>query len=264
MRINPIEMTVQSQQRSERLSFPIGSVSGARYAGRDVEATRRELDEILARDKHFTMATHTNPSIFHIGRYLLTQGFEFEVQGPLTGGEAEVVVIRLGDQLYITAGSDQCDRELDSLFPDKPKQMCPHPIAAVAWPYDEVREHWDSLRISSHVVSGSYTVPLQDSALSELVDLEYLLAMDAVQRLADPMILYCGSVEFLESAAETVEDNELPEGTARGVGDEFHFRLHDPVLERTINHRYRAKPLGDELEERRDALGLAMYHPGRP
>ena len=262
MRIDPIEMIVHSHERSERLLFPIGSVSGARYASRDLKATRRELDEILARDRRLTMATHTNPSIFRIGRYLLTQSFEFEVQGPLTGGEAEVVAIRLGDQLYITVGSDQCDRELDPLFPDKPKQMCPHPIATVAWPYDEVRDHWDSLRISSRVVSGTYTIPLQDSDLAALVDLEYLLEMDEVGRLADPMILYCGAAEFLESALETVEENQLPEFTARGVGDEFHLCLHDPILERTITHRYRAKVLGDDLGERNEDLARAVSRPG--
>ncbi len=263
MRIDPIEMTIQSQERSERLFFPLGSVSGTRYASRDIEATRKALDDILEKDRHFTMATQTNPSIFHIGRYLLTQSPEFEVQGPLTGGEGEVVAIRMDGQVFITAGSDQCDRELDPLFPDKPKQMCPHPIATVAWPYGEVREHWDSLRLYSHVVVDTYTIPLQDSPLSELVDLEYLLEMKQVQQLADPMILYCGSVSFLESASATVEQNDLPESAAKGVGDEFLVRLHDPVLERTIEHRYRARPLGDDLEERHDALGPALSHPSK-
>mgnify|MGYP002856599754 CR=1 FL=1 len=264
MRIDPIEMTIQTLQRNEQRLFPLGSVSGVRYSSRDIEDTRQQLDAILERDKHFTSATQTNPSVFHIGRYLLTQSQEFEVQGPLTGGEAEVVAIRVDGDVFITVGSDQCDRELDPLFPDKPKQMCPHPVAAVAWPYSEVQEHWDSLRIYSHVVAGTHTVPLQDSELSELVDLDYLLETEDIGKLADPIILFCGSVAFLDSAAETVERHSLPKETAKGVGEEFHIRLHDPVLDRTIEHRYRAVPLGDELHERRDALGLAMYHPNPP
>ena len=264
MRIDPIEIDLQGLKRSERLSIPVGSVAGVRYASRDIEGMRVELDETIERNKHFSPATRTNPSVFRIGRYLLTQGHEFEVQGPLTGGEAEVVVIRMGGELYISVGSDQCDRELDPLFPDKPKQMCPHPIARTGWYYDEVREHWDSLRIYSHVVVDNYTIPLQDSELSELVDLDFLLETDQVASLTDPMILYCGAVPFLESAAGLVEDYGVEESALKGVGDEFLVRLHDPELQRTIEHRYRAHPLGDDLDERKDEIGLAMYSPDAP
>ncbi len=252
MRIDPVEMTIQSKQGTGRRSFPIGSVCGTRYSSRDVEGMRKQLDEMLERDGHFTSGTRTNPSIYHIGRYLLTQASTFEVQGPLTGGEAEVVAIREGDEVFISVGSDQCDRELDPLFPDKPKQMCPHPIASTAWPYSEVRDHWDDLRIDSQVVAGGHTVPLQDSSLSELVDLEFLLGMDAVKTLADSMVLFCGASPFLSSATETVKAHGLPKETVKGVGETFIMRLHDPVLDRAIEHRYRALPLGDDLAERRD------------
>ena len=246
-----INITIQRERRDRTQSFPIGSVSGARFSSRDIARTRKQLDEMLEHDGRFTMATRTNPSIFHIGRYLLTQSAVFEVQGPLTGGEAEVVAIRVGDEVFISVGSDQCDRELDPLFPDKPKQMCPHPIASTVWPYSEVRDHWDSLRIYSHVVVGEHTVPLQDTALSALVDLEYLLAMDTVKRLADPMFLYCGSAPFLDSVGEMIQLYGLPEETAHGVGEIFLVRLHDPILNRTIEHQFRVVPLGDELDERR-------------
>ena len=259
MRIDPIEMTIQTLQRNEQRLFPLGSVSGVRYSSRDIEDTRQQLDAILERDKHFTSATQTNPSIFHIGRYLLTQSQEFEVQGPLTGGEAEVVAIRAGGDVFITVGSDQCDRELDPLFPDKPKQMCPHPIATVAWPYDEVRDHWDQLQVCSEVVVGEHRVALQESALSALVDLEYLLAMDAVRALPDPMFLYCGTSAFL-NVQETIERLSLPEMTAHGVGDEFRVRLHDPAMKRTIEHRFQPVPLSDDVEERRGRPGAAPHH----
>ena len=203
MQITYVEMTVHGRSGTEQRSLPVGSVSGARFCSRDVAGMRKEMDEQLERDGRFTMATLTNPSIFHLGRYLLTQSPDFEVQGSMTGGEAEVVAIRDGQEILISVGSDQCDRELDPLFPDKPKQMCPHPLARTAWPYDEVRPHWDELRIFSHVVVGEHTVPLQDSKISELVDLEYLLKMNEVQSLADPMVLYCGCGSFLDSVDET-------------------------------------------------------------
>jgi len=252
MQITYVEMTVHGRSGKVQRSLPVGSVSGARFCSRNVEGMRKEMDEQLERDGRFTMATLTNPSIFHLGRYLLTQSPDFEVQGSMTGGEAEVVAIRDGREIFISVGSDQCDRELDPLFPDKPKQMCPHPLARTAWPYEEVRPHWDELRIFSHVVVGEHTVPLQDSKISELVDLDYLLKMDEVRSLADPMVLYCGCGSFLDSVDETVQRLDLPPETALGVGDSFLVGLNDPVLDRTIQHVFRAVPLGDDLRYRQD------------
>jgi hypothetical protein len=247
MKIEPVQFLLQTSKGPKQRSIEIGSVMGARYASRDREGTRKKLDQLLAKGRS---ATRTNPSIFRIGRYLLTQSEAFEVQGPLTGGEVEIVAIRSGDEILISVGSDQCDRELDSLFQDKPKQMCPHPLARAAWPYDEVRDHWDELQLFGQVEIGEHVVPVQESIVAALVDLEYLLAMDEVRALPDPAFLYCGAVPFLDAAAETVTRLGLPEETVLGVGDAFLVRLCDPVLNRTIEHRFRAMPLGDDLAER--------------
>ena len=259
MRIEPITMAIKSEAGTAQRTFAVGSVGGARHSARNVDAARRELDERIALEGRYSDANLTNPSIFRIGRYLLTQDPEFEVQGSLTGGEGEVIAIRDRDDIFISVGSDQCDRELGPLFADKPKQMCPHPIATVAWPYDEVRDHWDQLQVCSEVVVGEHRVALQESALSALVDLEYLLAMDAVRALPDPMFLYCGTSAFL-NVQETIERLGLPEMTAHGVGDEFRVRLHDPAMKRTIEHRFQPVPLSDDVEERRGRPGAAPHH----
>ena len=252
MSIDPLRMTIRRKDGHEVREIPIGCVAGARFSSRDVEATRKELDADIARDGRYSAATLTNPSIFRITRDRLTQESEFEVQGALTGGEAEVVLIRTGDDVLVSIGSDHCDRELDPLFPDKPKQMCPHPVALAAWPYDEVRDHWDKLKIYSGVTCRGHTIPLQDASLSELVAADYLLAMDTVKALPDPLFLYGGSTSFLESAAEEIEHLGLPESVAHGVGDAFLVRLVDPVLDRSIEHRYCAMPVGDDYQERKD------------
>ena len=100
MRIDPIDMLIQSKERKQSRSIPIGSVCGARFSRRDVEGMRKTLDEMLARGES---GTKTNPSIFRIARYLLTQSDEFEVQGSLTGGEAEIVAIRDGGEVFVEA-----------------------------------------------------------------------------------------------------------------------------------------------------------------
>lgn len=103
-------------------------------------------------------------------------------------------------------------------------------------------------------------IPVQRSSASELVDLEYLLAMDEVKALPDPAFLYCGTVSFLDSAAEAASRLDLPAATALGVGDAALVRLHDPSLGRTIEHQFRAVPLGDDLHERHGGLGAGNHH----
>jgi hypothetical protein len=256
MRVDPVEMEIRSKRGVEKRVIPIGSVAGARFSSRDLPGMRKQLDDMLARG--ITGATRTNPSIFRIGRYLLTQASEFEVQGTLTSGECEVVVIRDGKDIFVSVGSDHCDRELGKQYQDKPKQMCPHPIASAVWPYSEVRDHWDSLRVYSHVVVRGRTIPFQDTPISVLVDLDFLLAMDAVKKLPDPMFLYCGSAPFLDVAADMVQPLASPDERAEGAGGEaFYVRLHDPILNRTIEHGYRFMPLGDDLAERRDPQAVS-------
>ena len=59
------------------------------------------------------------------------------------------------------------------------------------------------------------------------------------------------SSAFLEEGiAAAIAKHGLPAATAHGTGDVFVARLHDPVLDRTIEHSFRAVPIGDELEER--------------
>ena len=50
--------------------------------------------------------------------------------------------------------------------------------------------------------------------------------------------------------SECIARHHLPEETAHGSGEKFLARLHDPVLDRTIEHEFAAVPLGDDLAER--------------
>jgi hypothetical protein len=249
---NPIRLNIVGKTGTEERVIPIGSVSMARFTSRDLEGTRKKLDDMIAQEGRYSAACLANPSICRISRYLLTQDAEFDVQGALTGAEGEYVVIRIGDEVFISVGSDQCDREIDGIFPDKPKQMCPHPIARTAWPYAEVRDHWDKLRIYSELTCQGCTLTLQDASLATLVDCEYLLAMDKVKVLADPMFLFGGAAEFSPSLASEVSKRGLPAMACHGVGDSFLVRLIDPVLDRVIEHRFNPVPVGDDYDERKD------------
>ena len=261
MNVPSIRFTIQRKTGTETREIEVASVAGARFSARDVSAMRRELDEQIAAEGRYSSATMTNPSIFRIGRYLLTQDCEFEVQGAMTGGECEVVAVLMADETLISVGSDQCDRELDPLFPDKPKQMCPHPVATTVWPYEEVAAHWDSLRVHSEVFCQGTSIVLQDAPLAELVALEHLLALDAVAKLPKPAFLYGGAAAFMPSAAEQIAQMGLPETAAHGVGDSFLVRLTDPVLGRCIEHQFSPVPVGDDYDERKNrGESLTPHH----
>ena len=208
------------------------------------------MDEQLAREGHFSSATFTNPSIFRIARYLLTQDTEFEVQGTMTGGEGEVGgdsrrrrSLHLRRQRPVRPGTRPA-------LPDKPKQMCPHPIASTAGLLG-VKDHWDDLRIQSTVTVQGHAVPLQDSRLEALVTLDYLLDMASVRALPDAAVLFCGSSPFLDSAedavkrARSVSLHHLGRGATRSQSGST-----TPYSNGPSSTAFVPVPVGDDLAER--------------
>jgi hypothetical protein len=188
-------------------------------------------------------------------------GCRVRCPGGANGREGEYVAIRIGDEVFISVGSDQCDHAIDDIFPDKPRQMCPHPIARTAGPYAEVRDRWDKLRIYSELTCQGCTLTLQDASFATLVDCEYLLAMDKVRALADPKFLFGGATDFSPSLASEVSKRGLPAMAGHGVGDSFLVRLIDPVLDCVIEHRFKAVPVGDDYDERKDrGIQRAPHH----
>ena len=220
---------------------------GAGLCGRDRAAALSEQERRRQAGEPWSSSDQFS---YRISRYLATTADWIEVQGPLTGGEAEAVAIFTGEQILIGLGSDQCDRELDPLFLEKPKQLCPHPLGPEVWRYDDVRDHWDDLQIESEVNVNGHTLSLQRFSLAELVTLEMLLAGDALRVRPDGTIFFCGTGGAVPEAQSEIARLGLPPETISGVGQVFRMRLRDPVLDREIRHAYRVEVLGDDLADR--------------
>jgi hypothetical protein len=225
-----VEMEVQNVDGSvEHVPFLVGKLAMARFTARDRATMRSWLD--AEREKGMTGYPLENPSICFAGRYLLTSAEEIEVQGPETAGEVEFVVFRDGSRLYITVGSDHCDRSSMSLkYEDKPKQMAPRVIAKQFWRYEDVRDHWDQLHLRSWVTKNGVRMLYQDSPVATQCTVEQLFEHD--RRVADSgTVLFGGTVDELMHPV---------------YEDEFEMELSDPILNRSLRHRYAVTALPDD------------------
>jgi len=208
-----------------------------RSCSRDIEATRKRLDEKRAEG----YAVYSNPNICRKSRYLLTNEDVIEVQGLKVAGEVELVTIVNKGEVLISVGSDNNDTTLLHMWTEalgkiydtaKSKQMAPAVVAKDAWWYEDVKDHWDRLNLRSYVTLSGERIPFQNFTLSELVDLKYHFRTNPWLR-EDGVVLFSGSRPRLPTVPPNVYKEYWP--------PDFHFEVHDPVLNRAISHLYRVQ-----------------------
>ena len=137
----------------KQIDFDFDKVYVIGYAGRDMEKTQEHIDEL---ERELGVAPPKKiPTIFEVSKEIVTQDSDLNFVGEQTSGEAEYVILIKNGKTYITIGSDHTDRGLESVSIFKSKQVCLKPIANTIWDYDEVKDHWDSIRlISNQIVNG--------------------------------------------------------------------------------------------------------------
>jgi hypothetical protein len=175
------------------------------------------------------------PSLVHVSRYLLTTADDIEVQGRTTAGQGECVILRHGENLFVTVGSDHCDLGSMSVrYDDKPQQISPRVLHGRVWCYEDIADHWDQLHLRSWVTKGGERLLYQDSDVSTQLPPDELFDLDPSLRESG-VVLYCGGIsELMDPVFE----------------DEFEVELTDPVLNRALRHRYTIHPLPDDSEWR--------------
>jgi len=217
-----------------------------RNSSRDIEATRKSLDERRAEG----YAVHSNPNICMKSRYLLTNEDIIEVQGPQTSGEVEIVAIVDKGEVLISVGSDHNDRTLGTMWTEalgkiydtaKSKQMVPAVVARDAWKYEDVKDHWDRLNLRSYVTVSGGGMPYQNFALSDLVDLEYHFRTNPWLK-EDGVVLFGGTSKTLPTVPPNVYQFQ-PSIKGLIFPRDFHFEVYDPRLDRKISHSYRIQCL---------------------
>jgi hypothetical protein len=219
-------MTRFTLQGGGAIDFSPERVIIAGYTGRNQEETRAHIREL---EKQGIPTPAEIPAIFRTTLDRLTTDSEIEVVGDHTAGEAEVVLLVKGGDLWIAIGSDHTDRKLETIDIPASKQVCPKPVSAEVWRYADVRERWDSLVLRSRVGDSGRDVPYQDGRMAAILRPEDLLAL------------------LRRRLGNAVDNAAIYTGTIPLIGGKFaHKRfftaeLHDEATGRTLACAYRVR-----------------------
>jgi len=196
----------------------------AGWTGRDRAALEKHIAELEALG---VKRPATTPIFYRASAARLTTDESIEALGAASSGKAEFVLLRHGDRLWVGAGSDHTDREVEKYGVSVSKQMCEKPIAQAFWAYDEIAPHWDKLMLRSYV-SGARTLYQEGPVTAMLDPLPLIEQFRGKAGLDEGTLMFCGTL--------------AAQGGVR-PSDVFEFELDEPVLGRKIHHRYRVRNL---------------------
>lgn len=213
---------------SASCAFAVKRVIIAGFTGRDKAAIKGRVAELA---EIGVAAPSEVPMFYRVGADLVTQAAVIQTVGNGSSGEVDPALVDDGKRLYLGLASGHADHELETHSIGLAKQVCPKPIAGTLWPFDEVREHLDSIELRSWVcdsANGEWEL-YQDGTLASILPLTDLIAGSSASaghdRLEAGTVMLCGTIAAID-----------------GVRPAKYFRMqmHDPVHERTIEHDYEA------------------------
>jgi len=242
----------------------------AGWTGRDAAAVEKHIRELEALGVKRPAVT---PIFYRVSALRLTTATEIEAVGAHSGGEVEFVLLQYGGRLWVGAGSDHTDREVETYGVTLSKQMCDKPLAPVFWAFDDVAPHWDQLMLRAHVIEdGERKLYQEGSVAAMLAPLDLIgrcplaagsagvsPALSKQNASLPPPYLPLPAGEGRVGAAgatPAVRDGKLrlPENTLMFCGtlparggvrptEQFEFEIEDPVLGRSITHAYSVRIL---------------------
>lgn len=223
--------SVVSQKGTEEIHVHFDTVIAVGYGGRDQEKVRLKLAESAKKGKKVPSKTPIN---YPCSTNSLVRYEKIQVVGEKTKGEAEFLLVLHRGKIYIGVGSDHTDSELTAVSTNKAKQTCPKPIGPVLWPYEEVKEHWDQLRLKAWQRKNGQEALYQDGSVAEIMRVEDVLNVvkEDYPELKNAVI-FGGTVGVLGDAV---------------YGDWFRCELVDPVLGRILSHEYEVQVISEGIE----------------
>lgn len=114
-----------------------------------------------------------------------------------TSGEAEIVLLVDGDELFVGIGSDHTDRELERISIIWSKQYSPSVLGRRVWRWRDVEGHWDDLVLESAVDGVAYQSSKASVFLTPPTILERLA--ERVVQLPSSYLVFCGTYTSIEN-----------------------------------------------------------------
>ncbi len=227
-----IIFTLQGKDSTAELPLDYERVFAIGYAGRDLAKTMEHIKE-LERDLGVP-APKKIPTIFQMGNYVLTQEKDLVFVGEKTCGEVEYVIVIKNGKVYIGLGSDHTDRELEADNVPKAKQVCAKPIACEVWDYEDVKDHWDGIKLRSWQIVDGEEILYQEGTLADILPVEKILS-ELNERVGgiDNCVIFSGTVPVREGFR---------------FGTNFRYEMEDEILRRKIASEYNVIAISDKEE----------------
>ena len=228
--MNNMNFVLKKLSGEENVTIDYDQILVIGYAGRNIEKTMEHIKEL--EEQLGVPAPKQIPTIFECSLELLTQAKDIKFVGNKTSGEVEYIIVKSGEKIYIGLGSDHTDRELESISVPKAKQVSPKPIAEGLWDYEEVKDHWDQIKLVSYQTINGEEIKYQDGTLADILPVEKILSV-LNERIGnvDNCIIYSGTVPVLDGFV---------------YGDNFRSLMIDEVLNRSIEFNYNVSVISEE------------------
>lgn len=203
------------------LDVKVNQLVIAGWVGRDQEAVLHHIRELEALG---VPAPGAVPLFYRVATNQLSQQTQLEVVGDQTSGEAEPFVFFHRGEYWVSLISDHTDRHLETFSVALSKQACIKPVAGHAWRMSEVKAHWDQLELHAWInVNGDWVTYQQGALSSLLTPLDLLSRYFVAGQVEEGFAMSCGTLSAIGGIRPS---------------SEFRMALHDPVLNRTLEHTY--------------------------
>jgi len=225
-----MKFNLKKLQGNEELNLTFDELLVIGYAGRNIEKTMEHIKEL--EEQLGVPAPKQIPTIFECSHEILTQEKDIKFIGNKTSGEVEYIIVLVDGKPYIGLGSDHTDRELESVSVLKSKQVCPKPISTDLWDYDEVKDHWDQIKLVSYQTINDEIIQYQDGSLADILPVEKILS-ELSERVGEirNSIIYSGTV---------------PLKNGFKYGNKFRCEMVDNVLSRKLELEYNINVISEE------------------
>jgi hypothetical protein len=235
-----LSLTLENSGAATAREVGIDDAIVAGWTGRDAAAVEKHITELEALG---VRRPATTPIFYRVAAARLTTAAEIEVVGAHSGGEVEFVLLQHGGRMWVGAGSDHTDREVETYGVTVSKQMCDKPLAPVFWAFDDVAPHWDRLTLRAYVIENGARKIYQEGSVAAM-----LTPLDLIGRCAVPAGTAGVPPEVPEGKVQLPENTVMFCGTLAARGGvrptgRFEFEIEDPVLGRAISHSYSVRVL---------------------